>query len=220
MNVCQWLIFISISFILFLLLFISTLIHKNCPVGWGCRIHRLHLHKGVRLPSNECPVYDTKQSDGDVPVMLDFWGIRNTEYPSIAIATHAVASDRVLCMCHIEIELFGSKNIKIFDMLFCNQENIESSHGLVYKQSMSLYYISFQFSVFKSKRFKLSVQLQFITFRIFMKSTHPLHFLSMLPLDELTTKLHKSFTTICNYNKMFKVVLCATIVKLWWLSRP
>ena len=27
-----------------------------CPVGWGCRIHWLHLCRGVRLPpANECP---------------------------------------------------------------------------------------------------------------------------------------------------------------------
>ena len=26
--------------------------------------------RGVRLP-NECPIYDTKQSDGEVPVMLE-----------------------------------------------------------------------------------------------------------------------------------------------------
>ena len=26
----------------------------------------------------ECPGYDTKQSDGEVPVMLEFWGMRST----------------------------------------------------------------------------------------------------------------------------------------------
>ena len=41
-----------------------------CPVGWGCRIHRLLL-------SNECPEYDTKQSDGEVPVMLELWGMQS-----------------------------------------------------------------------------------------------------------------------------------------------
>ena len=40
-----------------------------CPVGWGCRIHRLFLCRGVRPPPNECPRYDIKQSDGEVPVM-------------------------------------------------------------------------------------------------------------------------------------------------------
>ena len=44
-----------------------------CPV-WGGRTHRLHLCNGVRPPPpNECPVYDTKQSDDEVPVMLEFW---------------------------------------------------------------------------------------------------------------------------------------------------
>ena len=30
------------------------------------------------LPSNEGPGYDTKQSDGEVPVMLELWGMRST----------------------------------------------------------------------------------------------------------------------------------------------
>ena len=29
-------------------------------------------------PTNKCPGYDTKQSDGEVPVMLEFWGMRST----------------------------------------------------------------------------------------------------------------------------------------------
>ena len=49
-----------------------------CPVGWGCRIHRLHVYRGVRPPTNECPGYDTKQSDGEVPAVLELWGIRST----------------------------------------------------------------------------------------------------------------------------------------------
>ena len=49
-----------------------------CPVGWGCRIHRLLLCRGVRPPPNECPGYDTKQSDGEVPAMLELWGMQST----------------------------------------------------------------------------------------------------------------------------------------------
>ena len=49
----------------------------HCPVGWGCRIHWLLLCRGVR-PLNECPGYDTKQSDGEVPAMLELWGMRST----------------------------------------------------------------------------------------------------------------------------------------------
>ena len=57
------------------------------PVNWDFRIHWLHLWKEVTplsLHTNECPVYDTKQSDGEAPVMLERW--RNAEYPFIAIA--------------------------------------------------------------------------------------------------------------------------------------
>ena len=47
-------------------------------VDWeSCRIHRLQLCRGVRLP-NVCPGYDTKQSDGEAPLMLDLWGMRST----------------------------------------------------------------------------------------------------------------------------------------------
>ena len=49
----------------------------SLPVGWGCRVDQLHLYRGVRL-SNECPGYDIKQSAGEVPVMLELWGMRST----------------------------------------------------------------------------------------------------------------------------------------------
>ena len=57
---------------------------ENCPVGWSCRIHRLLLCRGVRHspPPNECPGYDTKQSDGEVPAMLELWGMWST--PSLS----------------------------------------------------------------------------------------------------------------------------------------
>ena len=54
-----------------------------CPVGWGCRIHRLLLCRGVRPLPNECPGYDTKQSDGEVPAVLELWEMRST--PSLPI---------------------------------------------------------------------------------------------------------------------------------------
>ena len=54
------------------------------PVGWNCRIHWLLLGRRVR-PMNECPAYDTKQSDGEVPMMQVLWGIRST--PSLPLLT-------------------------------------------------------------------------------------------------------------------------------------
>ena len=69
------------------------------PVGWGRGIHRLLFCWGVRLHLNKCPGYDTKQSDGEVPVMLELWGMRSTFsllpgplWPGV------VALDRVLFM--------------------------------------------------------------------------------------------------------------------------
>ena len=47
---------------------------------WGCRIHQLLLCRGVG-PSpthNDYPRYDTKQSDGEVAVMLELSGMQST----------------------------------------------------------------------------------------------------------------------------------------------
>ena len=50
----------------------------NCPVSWGCRIYQLLLCREIRPPPNECPGYDTMQSDGEVSVMLELWGMWRT----------------------------------------------------------------------------------------------------------------------------------------------
>ena len=39
--------------------------------------------EGVRSPPNECPGYDTKQSDGEVPAVLELWGMWST--PSLPL---------------------------------------------------------------------------------------------------------------------------------------
>ena len=50
-----------------------------CPVGWGCRIHRLLLCRGGKTPTPQrVSWYDTKQSDGEVPAVLELWGMRST----------------------------------------------------------------------------------------------------------------------------------------------
>ena len=51
-------------------------------VGWSCRIHQLHLCRGLLPPINDCPGYDTKVSDGEPPV-LELCGIWNT--PSLPL---------------------------------------------------------------------------------------------------------------------------------------
>ena len=52
----------------------------NTPVGWGCRLHWLHLCKGIRY--SKCPGYDTEQYDGKAPA-LELWGIQST--PSLPL---------------------------------------------------------------------------------------------------------------------------------------
>ena len=68
-----------------------------CQVSWGCRIHRLHLCTGVRSP----PTSDTKQSDGEVTVMLEHWGMSSTPpLPLLPgpLRPGIVAPDRALSM--------------------------------------------------------------------------------------------------------------------------
>ena len=61
--------------------------------------------KGKDL-TNECPSYDTKQSDGEAPVMLEFWGMWMT--PSLPLLlgplwAGVVAPDRALSIGQIEV---------------------------------------------------------------------------------------------------------------------
>ena len=63
------------------------------------------LQRGKTLP-NKCLGYDTKQSDGEAPVMLGIWGIRCTpSLPSLlgSLWVGVVAPDRVLSIGHIEL---------------------------------------------------------------------------------------------------------------------
>ena len=80
----------------------SLYIYIYCTVGWGCWIHWLHLCRGVRPhPPISVLIYDTKQSDGEAPVMLELWGMWST--PSLSLLPgplwpRMVATDRALSM--------------------------------------------------------------------------------------------------------------------------
>ena len=86
----------------FFFFFFFCVLEIFCPVIWDCSKHRLLFYRGVRsLPHNECPAYDTKQSDGEVPVMLELWGMWST--PSLPLLPGPLwprveAPDRVLSM--------------------------------------------------------------------------------------------------------------------------
>ena len=52
-------------------------------------------------PPSECPGYDTKQSDGEVPAVLELWVMRSTpSLPSLPgpLCPGVVAPDRALSM--------------------------------------------------------------------------------------------------------------------------
>ena len=70
-----------------------------CPVGSGAVEYT--DYRGVRPPTNECSIYDTKKSDGEIPVMLELWEIQSTpSSPSLPgpLWSGVVAPDRVLSM--------------------------------------------------------------------------------------------------------------------------
>ena len=75
------------------------------PVGWSCRIHQLYLCRRVRL-LQRVSGYDTKLTDGEVPVMLV---LRGTWSKSLVVSLlvwlwpRVVALDRVLSIGQIEI---------------------------------------------------------------------------------------------------------------------
>ena len=53
-----------------------------------------------------CPRYDTKQSNGEVPVMLELWGMQSTPSLPLLPGPHwpgVIAPDRVLSMNQIEL---------------------------------------------------------------------------------------------------------------------
>ena len=80
----------------------------GCQDSWGCKIHQLHFCREVRPPPpDECPRYVTKQSDGEVFVMLELSRMQST--PSLPSHTdplrlRVVAPDRVLFMGQRELK--------------------------------------------------------------------------------------------------------------------
>ena len=97
-------------------LFISKEI--NCTSIWHSprlpsKIHQLPLSRGIRTPYQLVSWYDTKKSDGEVPVMLRLWGMRSTRsLPSLpgSIWPGVVVPDRDLSMDQIELKCILMQN--------------------------------------------------------------------------------------------------------------
>ena len=74
------------------------------PVGWGSEYTDYFSAEGENF-TNECSGYDTKQSNDEVPVMLDLWGMQSTPLlPSLPgpLWLEVVAPERVMSMGQIE----------------------------------------------------------------------------------------------------------------------
>ena len=73
---------------------------------------------------NECPGYDTKLSDGEIPVMLEVWGMWSTPLLPLFLGPlwlRAVSLDRVLSMDQIELNCilmlnWIARNRTVFDI--------------------------------------------------------------------------------------------------------
>ena len=77
-----------------------------CPVGWVCRIHWLLLCRGVNPTRQWVFWYDTKQSYGEVPIILELWGMQSI--PSLPLLPgplwpRVVAPFRILSMGQIDL---------------------------------------------------------------------------------------------------------------------
>ena len=67
--------------------------------------------KGNTPPPKKCPGYDTKQSDGQVPIILELWGMQSTLFSLLPgpLWSGVVSPDRVLSIG--QIELFDIKTV-------------------------------------------------------------------------------------------------------------
>ena len=84
-------------------------IHVICYITLLCR--------GVGPPPNECPRYDTKQSDGEVPVLLEHWVMQSKSLLPLhpgPLWPGVVAPDRVLSMGQIELTAYWIVWIRTF----------------------------------------------------------------------------------------------------------
>ena len=75
-----WSFHLFIHLCIFFLIYLqrSKTLPTSSSVGYGYRIHRLHLWKEVRTTPNECSGYHIKQSDGEAVVMLELWWMQST----------------------------------------------------------------------------------------------------------------------------------------------
>ena len=60
------------------IVFYFTHKHQSCSVSWAVEYTDCFSAEAIRPPSKRISWYDTKQSDGEVPIMPEFWGMWST----------------------------------------------------------------------------------------------------------------------------------------------
>ena len=107
--------------ITFLLSKLMSATQKHSLVGYGCRIRRLHLCREVSTHSNECSEYDTKQSDGQAPV-LELWRMWST--PSLPLFSGPLWPGVVALVCVLSMDQIELFNLLLYLKPFnCMQTN-------------------------------------------------------------------------------------------------
>ena len=115
-------------------IFQYSIIHKNCSVGWGFRMHRLLLCRRIRPHTHTHTqrvswVCDTKQCDSEVLVMLELWAMPSTtSLPLLQgpLWPRVIAPARFLSMGQIKTILMLNwifKKIELFWQLTVRKQN-------------------------------------------------------------------------------------------------
>ena len=86
---------------------------------------------GLDPSPNKCPGYNSKQYDGEVPVMLEIWGIRSTPklsslpgplWPGVEAPDSALSMDQMELKCILMLSWIAwKKNLLIFKLYLQNR---------------------------------------------------------------------------------------------------
>ena len=107
---------------------------RYCPIGWGCRIHRLYRCREVSPTPQRVSRYDMKQSQGEVIVMLELREMRSTlSFPSLPgpLWPSMVALDRVLSMDQIELNCVLTLNWIVWNRTVFDIETVLTLNWIV-----------------------------------------------------------------------------------------
>ena len=128
----------------------------NSPVGWSSSIHWLHHCRVVRPLPNECPEYDTKQSDGEAQALeiRGMWSILLLLLLPVSLWTREVLPDmgqieQTVCKQITDVKLWqlysnnwnlltmSKKSSRMLSTKFVYKSYIYSIY--MYKQNVALY---------------------------------------------------------------------------------